>query len=327
MQETKDTRYPSAKTSSAGQLLAIARKNTRNTRYPSGIGIFWDPNWFSIVHMQKCVYMHTKNMLEKKALSPKDIEEIESLRGKMSPQNVRQKYGIGTTRLYKIWKNGKNDIDKDIDEDTNKQIERVSRPAKQKNIDANNKNSYKNIDPLSIALSIENMEKMLEKLSASVLDMHQRLEDTSTTTQEILAVLDANEENEPYEEVDTNKNSYKDIQELLEEKRKNLQKLLLEKNLQDLLEEDMQEFLEEEPQTRPNTTYPYMAILFLSIGVLGCLVYKKWENAKSVDPFSHPPQNTEESIMQKNTEKTNPIFIHKWKNPPPKRKPDPFYME
>ena len=261
-------------------------------------------------------------MLEKKALSPKDIEEIESLRGKMSPQNVRQKYGIGTTRLYKIWKNGKNDIDKDIDEDTNKQIERVSRPAKQKNIDANNKNSYKNIDPLSIALSIENMEKMLEKLSASVLDMHQRLEDTSTTTQEILAVLDANEENEPYEEVDTNKNSYKDMQELLEEKRKNLQELLLEekrKNLQDLLEENMQEFLEEEPQTQPNTTYPYMAILFLSIGVLGCLVYKKWKNAKSVDPFSHPLQNTKKSNMQKNTEESNKNVIHPWKT-------DPFYM-
>ena len=258
-------------------------------------------------------------MLKKKALSPKDIEEIESLRGKMSPQDVREKYGIGTTRLYKIWKNGKKDIDKDIDN----KIEKVSRPAKQKNIDANNKNSYKNIDPLSIALSIENMEKMLEKLSASVLDMHQRLEDTSTATQEILAVLHTNEENEPYEEVDTNKNSYKDMQELLEEKRKNLQELLLEekrKNLQDLLEENMQEFLEEEPQTRPNTTYPYMAILFLSIGVLGCLVYKKWKNAKSVDPFSHPPQNTEESNMQKNTEETNPIFVHKWK------KPDPFYM-
>ena len=39
-----------------------------------------------------------------KILSSKDIHEIVAARGKESPASVRQRFGIGTTRLYRIWK-------------------------------------------------------------------------------------------------------------------------------------------------------------------------------------------------------------------------------
>ena len=38
-----------------------------------------------------------------KKLTPKEIQEIRSLRGKMSQAEIRKKFGIGTGRLYKLW--------------------------------------------------------------------------------------------------------------------------------------------------------------------------------------------------------------------------------
>ena len=45
-------------------------------------------------------------MLRAKELSQADIQEIRSLRGKMPQAEIRKKFGIGTSRLYRIWNNG-----------------------------------------------------------------------------------------------------------------------------------------------------------------------------------------------------------------------------
>ena len=45
-------------------------------------------------------------MLRAKELSQADIQEILSLRGKMPQAEIRKKFGIGTSRLYRIWNNG-----------------------------------------------------------------------------------------------------------------------------------------------------------------------------------------------------------------------------
>ena len=39
-----------------------------------------------------------------KKLSAEEIREIVAVRGKESPASIRERFGIGTTRLYRIWK-------------------------------------------------------------------------------------------------------------------------------------------------------------------------------------------------------------------------------
>ena len=50
-------------------------------------------------------------MPQAKELSEADIQEILSLRGKMPPTEIRKRFGIGNTRMYRIWKNGGEDSD------------------------------------------------------------------------------------------------------------------------------------------------------------------------------------------------------------------------
>lgn len=47
-------------------------------------------------------------MPAKRELSAQQIEEIQSLRGKLSIGEARRKYGIGASRLYKLWSRGAN---------------------------------------------------------------------------------------------------------------------------------------------------------------------------------------------------------------------------
>ena len=44
-------------------------------------------------------------MPAKRELSPEEIQEIISLRGVESAASIRKRFGIGTSRLYRIWKN------------------------------------------------------------------------------------------------------------------------------------------------------------------------------------------------------------------------------
>ena len=44
-------------------------------------------------------------MTVKRELSPEEIQEIISLRGVEPAASIRKRFGIGTSRLYRIWKN------------------------------------------------------------------------------------------------------------------------------------------------------------------------------------------------------------------------------
>ena len=45
-------------------------------------------------------------MPTKRELSPEQVEEIHSLRGQLPAAEVKKRFGIGTTRLYRIWRDG-----------------------------------------------------------------------------------------------------------------------------------------------------------------------------------------------------------------------------
>ena len=45
-------------------------------------------------------------MPSKRELSPEQIQEIRSLRGQLPAAEAKKRFGIGTTRLYKIWRDG-----------------------------------------------------------------------------------------------------------------------------------------------------------------------------------------------------------------------------
>ena len=47
-------------------------------------------------------------MPEKKDLSLEETEGIQFLYGKISPSAARKRFGIGTTRLYRIWRDVEN---------------------------------------------------------------------------------------------------------------------------------------------------------------------------------------------------------------------------
>ena len=43
-------------------------------------------------------------MIPKRELTQEQIEEIQALRGRLSAGEVKKRFGIGSTRLYKIWR-------------------------------------------------------------------------------------------------------------------------------------------------------------------------------------------------------------------------------
>ena len=43
-------------------------------------------------------------MIPKRELSQEQIEEIRALRGRLSADEIKKRFGIGSTRLYKIWR-------------------------------------------------------------------------------------------------------------------------------------------------------------------------------------------------------------------------------
>ncbi|KAK3787929.1 hypothetical protein RRG08_008948 [Elysia crispata] len=45
-------------------------------------------------------------MPSKRELSPEQVQEIRSLRGQLPAAEAKKRFGIGTTRLYKIWRDG-----------------------------------------------------------------------------------------------------------------------------------------------------------------------------------------------------------------------------
>ena len=45
-------------------------------------------------------------MPSKRKLSPEQVQEIRSLRGQLPAAEAKKRFGIGTTRLYKIWRDG-----------------------------------------------------------------------------------------------------------------------------------------------------------------------------------------------------------------------------
>ena len=58
----------------------------------------------SCFHLEFCTYGIFANMPPAKKLSAEEIREIVAVRGKESPASIRERFGIGTTRLYRIWK-------------------------------------------------------------------------------------------------------------------------------------------------------------------------------------------------------------------------------
>ena len=72
-----------------GELLYKPSAQTRHQLFPFGILYIW--------------YI-CKNMPPAKKLSAEEIREIVDARGKESPASIRKRFGIGTTRLYRIWK-------------------------------------------------------------------------------------------------------------------------------------------------------------------------------------------------------------------------------
>ena len=59
---------------------------------------------------EKCSFARRiPRMPPRQAFSPDQIQEIRGLRGKMSAAEVEKTFGIGSDRLYKIWKSSEDD--------------------------------------------------------------------------------------------------------------------------------------------------------------------------------------------------------------------------
>ena len=71
-----------------GELLYKRSAQTRHQLFPFGILHIW----------YICKHASAKK------LSAEEIREIVAVRGKESPASIRERFGIGTTRLYRIWK-------------------------------------------------------------------------------------------------------------------------------------------------------------------------------------------------------------------------------
>ena len=59
-------------------------------------------------------------MPQKTNLSREDIQEIQSLRGKISAEEAKKKFGIGSTRLYKLWHAAETNNVIPVEEETNR---------------------------------------------------------------------------------------------------------------------------------------------------------------------------------------------------------------
>ena len=56
-------------------------------------------------HQENIYYIYTfLEMPKRKQLSEEELEEIRNLRGQMPAKQIQTKYGIGSPRLYRIWR-------------------------------------------------------------------------------------------------------------------------------------------------------------------------------------------------------------------------------
>ena len=148
-------------------------------------------NWSALVFLQvldkknKCTpiklvnifYTYIYDMPEKKALSREEIEEIQSLRGKVSAIDARKRFGIGTTRLYRIWRQNQ---ETKLDPSTTK------------------------LDTADLSATVANIYRLLQHIESMQ-------KENSNAILEILSLLDTEEKNNVVDKIE------EDVEEAKEE--------------------------------------------------------------------------------------------------------------
>ena len=133
-------------------------------------------------------------MPQKKVLSQEDIEEIEKLRGKISPQEARKRFGIGTTRLYRIWDNaiGRDSVveknsgeeEKNIDLQHVYTLLRQIEILQKENNTLQKENKNISVDILSL-LDVEEEDNVVEELQAEIEEVQEGQEKTLSIVEKI----------------------------------------------------------------------------------------------------------------------------------------------
>ena len=131
-------------------------------------------------------------MPEKKELSQQEIEEIQSLRGKISPSEARKRFGIGTSRLYRIWKSA---AEKKVEENTELQKEKVEKAT------ADSPTTVEDIANIAtnLSVSVANMHKLLQNTAVRIESMQK---ENGEALLEILSLLDTEEEDNVVDKIE-----------------------------------------------------------------------------------------------------------------------------
>ena len=85
------------------------------------------------IYIQYLYIIYIDICQKKKELSQEDIEEIQSLSVKITPSKARKRFGIGTTRLYRIWRDIENVLS--VEEERKIHVNRASAVREQKTME------------------------------------------------------------------------------------------------------------------------------------------------------------------------------------------------
>ena len=194
---------------------------------------------------------YRKAMPQRTNLSLEDIEEIQSLRGKVSAEETKKRFGIGTGRLYKIWRAAEND-----------KVQATENNLVLREHAVEDRNSVAETTTTTKGKTIEDVYNLLQRIESRTMESNILQKENNLLQKEnkdvsvdILSLLDPNEEDNVFDKIE-------EIQEEQEETLSNTQKI--EKIVQVC-----------------KTTKEYL--YYFSIGfAVASIVYQKWK-AKTIE--------------------------------------------